>query len=59
MAGYTIALIWVVGAVLSDFIAGKRGVRKTALRTILFAVLGPLAIPFVYMMRPEKSASSE
>lgn len=59
MAGYTIALIWVVGAVLSDYIARKRGVRKTALRTILFAVLGPLAIPFVYMMRVERSSSAE
>lgn len=59
MAGYVLAFVWLVGAVFCDYVAGKRGVRKTAVRTILFAVFGPLAIPFVYVIRPEKSVHSE
>ena len=59
MATYTIPLIWIVGAVSSDYIAGKRGVKKTVLRTIFFALFGPLAIPFVYLMQPEKTTHSD
>lgn len=59
MASYVPALIWVIGAVLCVYIAGKRGVRKTAVRNILFALFGPLAIPFAFLIQPEKTVHSE
>ena len=53
MGAYIPALVWVIGAVICGQIAKKRNVKATFLRTLLVVFLGPLAIPFVYVFKPE------
>lgn len=47
---YLPALAWMVGAWLCGYIAKKRGIKITALRTLFAVALGPLAIPFVFLL---------
>ena len=56
MANYAPVLIWTVSAVVCAYVAKKRGVKPTAVRAILVALLGPLAIPFAFIITPENSA---
>ena len=47
---YLPALAWMVGACLCSYVAKKRGVKITTLRTLFAVALGPLAIPFVFLL---------
>ena len=59
MANYMPVLVWTLSAVLCAYIAKKRGVRATVLRSVFVALFGPFAIPFALMVKPEKSIHSE
>jgi hypothetical protein len=54
MTGYIPALIWLLSAVVCLRITKRRHVKPTAIRAILVAVLGPIAIPLVLAAKPEK-----
>jgi hypothetical protein len=53
MGAYIPALVWVISAFICHFIAKKRNVKETLPRQILVLFLGPLAIPLVYLFKPE------
>ena len=54
MTEYLPALIWSLSAFACMFIAKRRLVKTTAVRAVLVTLLGPFAIPFVLVARPEK-----
>jgi hypothetical protein len=54
MTEYMPALIWALSSVACLLIAKRRHIRTTAIRAMLVALLGPIAIPFVLAAKPEK-----
>jgi len=53
MTAYIPALIWLLSGVACHVIAKRRHVKPTAVRAMLVAVLGPIAIPFVLTATPD------
>jgi hypothetical protein len=53
MTTYIPALIWLLSAVVCHFVVKRRRVKPTAIRAMLVAVLGPIAIPLVLLAPPE------
>lgn len=54
MSAYLPALIWLLSGVVCLAIARRRHVKQTAVRSMLVAVLGPIAIPWVLLAAPER-----
>jgi hypothetical protein len=54
MTAYIPALIWLLSAVVCLRIAKRRHVRLTAIRAMLVALIGPIAIPLMLVAEPEK-----
>lgn len=54
---YLPAVTWIIGACLCSYIAKKRGVKITTVRMLFAVILGPLAIPFVFLL-PATTKSS-
>ena len=54
MTTYIFALIWVLSSVACLVIAKRRQVKQTSLRSMLAALAGPFAIPWVLAAKPEK-----
>jgi hypothetical protein len=55
MSAYVPALIWLLSGLVCLGIARRRLVKQTAIRSMLVAVLGPVAIPWVLVAVPEKA----
>jgi hypothetical protein len=53
MTAYIPALIWLLSGLACLLIAKRRHVKSTAIRAMLVALLGPIAIPFVLAAKPE------
>jgi hypothetical protein len=53
MTAYLPALIWLLSSVACLLIAKRRLVKTTAIRAMLVALLGPIAIPFVLVAKPD------
>jgi hypothetical protein len=53
MTAYIPALIWLLSGVVCHVIAKRRLVKPTAIRSMLVAVLGPIAIPYVLTAKPD------
>ena len=53
MMTYAPALIWAFSAHACLIIARRRFVKKNTVRTVLVTLLGPIAIPFVLMAKPD------
>ena len=58
MIGYIIAGIWVLGAIICDRIARSTSVRWNFLFKAIALVLGPLAIPLVFLLPSREIDSS-
>jgi hypothetical protein len=54
MDAYIPLVIWLVGAIICYYIAKKRGIKSTFLWQMTVLLLGPFAIPLVFMAVPEK-----
>jgi hypothetical protein len=54
MANYAPVFIWTASAIVCAYIANRRGLRATALRSVVVALVGPFAIPFALMLRADK-----
>ncbi len=54
MEAYVPAIIWVIGAIICSFIARSRNVKPTFPRNVVVLFLGPLAIPLVFLAKPEE-----
>jgi hypothetical protein len=53
MIAYIPALIWLLSNLACHVIAKRRHIKITAVRAMLVALLGPLAIPFVMAAKPQ------
>jgi hypothetical protein len=53
MTAYIPALIWLLSAVICLRIAKRRHVKPTAIKAMLVALLGPIAIPLVLVAKSE------
>ena len=53
MTEYVPALIWLLSGVICLIIAQRRQIRQTAFRKMLVTVLGPVAIPWVLVIKRE------
>jgi hypothetical protein len=53
MTAYIPALIWLLSNLACHVIAKRRHVKISAVRAMLFALLGPVAIPFVMAAKPQ------
>lgn len=58
MIAYIITGIWVLGAMICARIARSRNVRWNFLFTTIAVVLGPLAIPLVFLLPSRELDSS-
>ncbi|WP_174999119.1 hypothetical protein [Rugamonas aquatica] len=54
MSEYVPALVWLLSGFVCLYIAKRRNVRPTTLWAMLVAVIGPFAIPLVFVAKPEK-----
>ena len=54
VTAYIPALVWLLSGVTCLWIAKRRHIKKTALRAMLVALIGPLAIPLVLAAKPDK-----
>ena len=53
MAAYMPVIIWVISAISCHCIAKARKVKPNFIRRLIVALLGPLAIPLVFMVKPD------
>jgi hypothetical protein len=53
MTAYIPALIWLLSSLACQVLAKRRHVKKTAFRTMLVALAGPVAIPFLMAAKPQ------
>ena len=53
MSAFVPLIIWLLSAVLCDYVARTRNVKKTFARRALVVLFGPLAIPFAFLLKPE------
>jgi len=51
MIAYTLLLIWLVSHIICLYIAKKRNVKLTLLWRLIGVILGPLAIPLVFLLK--------
>lgn len=54
MSTYAIALIWTLSNIACYVMARQRQIRITPARAMLVALLGPLALPAVALLRPAR-----
>jgi hypothetical protein len=55
MAAYVPAIIWIICAIVCYYIAKARKVKPNLMRNLIVVFLGPLAIPLIFLAKPEKS----
>ena len=55
MAAFLPVIIWIVSAFICHYIARSRNVKPNLIRRLIVVFLGPLAIPFAFFAKPEKT----
>jgi len=59
VANYVPVLVWTISAIICAYLAKKRGVKATVMRSVFVALLGPFAIPFALVVKPENAFDPE
>jgi hypothetical protein len=54
MAAYVPAIIWIISAIMCNYIARARKVKISFMRGLIVLFLGPLAIPLALLTKPDK-----
>jgi hypothetical protein len=54
MTTYLPALIWMLSSFVCLYIAKRRHLKQTALKSMAVAVAGPFAVPFVLAAKPRQ-----
>lgn len=54
MATYMPVIIWIIGAIICYYVAKARDVKPNLFWTLFVVILGPIAIPFIFLAKPEK-----
>lgn len=55
MTEYLPVLIWLLSGLVCLLIEKRRSLKRSTLRAIMVTLLGPLAIPFVLLARPDQA----
>ncbi len=55
VTAYVPALIWLLSAVVCYYIAKTRGVKLSAIWGFVVVLLGPFAIPLIFLAKAEES----
>lgn len=55
MNAFVPVIIWIVSAIICNYIAKARNVKANLVRRLTVVVLGPLAIPVAFLVKPEMS----
>lgn len=55
VTAYIPPLIWLLSAVACHLIAKRRHLKKTAIKDMIIALIGPFAIPWFLIAKPEKA----
>jgi hypothetical protein len=51
-------IIWVIGAIVCYYIAKSRNVKPNLFWSLIIVIFGPLAIPFIFLAKPEQSTQA-
>jgi len=57
MTAYVPALIWLLSAIICYYIAKARGVKPGLMWNMIVVLLGPFAIPLLFLARPRESTA--
>ena len=55
MDAYVPVIIWILSAIICHFISKARNVKTNLGRRLVVVLLGPLAIPLAFLVKPETS----
>jgi len=56
MTAYVPALIWLFSAIICVYIAKARSVKPGLMWGVIVVLLGPLAIPLIFLAKPQEPA---
>jgi hypothetical protein len=59
MGAYIPFLVWLAGMAICAYIARKRNVRVTFFWNLVVVVLGPFAIPLMFLAKPRVDVTRE
>ena len=54
MAAYVPAIVWIISAFICFYIANARNVKLTISWNLIVVILGPLAIPLMFLVKPRQ-----
>ncbi len=57
MTAYVPALIWLLSVIICYYIAKARGVKPGLMWNMIVVLLGPFAIPLLFLARPRESTA--
>ncbi len=55
MTAYVPALIWLLSVIICYYIAKARHVKPSLIWNVIVVLLGPFAIPLVFLAKPKES----
>lgn len=56
MSIQVVAVLWILSCLTADFLARKRGLKFGIPARVFGTLLGPLAIPIIFLFKPELSS---
>jgi hypothetical protein len=59
MSPYVPFIIWTVSILICHWIATRRGARPNLFWRLFAIILGPFAIPFAFLIKPESSPTDQ
>ena len=54
MGAYLPVIVWIIAALICEWIARRRNVRLNLPWRLLAVFLGPFAIPFMFLAKPDE-----
>lgn len=59
MGPYIPVIVWLIGIIICAWILKIRNVKSNLFWNLLITVLGPLAIPLVFLAKPEEDRNQQ
>ena len=59
MAAYLPPIIWIVSSIICLYIARAKNLKSSFVRRLIVVLLGPLAIPLVFLAKTGKSTEND
>jgi hypothetical protein len=54
MVTYVPVIIWMVSAIICHYIAQYRNVKPSIIQRLIAVILGPIAIPLTFLIKPQE-----